>query len=363
MTPDPRAPRPFRVGEPSSTPIFPGSFTTTAGDPAEVDFAYGREGNPTWAALERRLGRLADAESVVFASGQAASLALLLALAERRPRLCPPTDGYYGMRVLAQRLAPRGIETVPVDHANLDAVERALAPGGAILWTETPTNPFLRVFDLGALAELARAAEAPLVVDNTTATIALQRPLDGGALATVTSLTKASSGHSDVILGEVSTRDPELAETLRAWRQAGGGIPGPFEAWVALRGLQTLELRVRRQAQTALALARHLLAHPAVERVHYPGTSEATLELARRQMPHGFGPLLSFEVRGAAADAERVVRAARRIRPGTSFGGVESSWERRARWSSETAPANLIRFSVGIEDEGELLLDLDRALG
>jgi len=353
----------FPTGEPSSPPIYPGSFATTAGDPAEVPAAYGRQGNATWSALEQHLGQLEDAECVVFASGQAASMGLLLCLAEERPRLCSPSDGYYGMRVLAEKLGPRGIEIASCDHADLEAVDRALAPGGAILWTETPTNPFLRVFDLAALGALARASGSPLVVDNTTATSALQRPLDQGALATLTSLTKATSGHSDVILGSVATRDSELAENLRAWRQAGGGIPGPFEAWVALRGVRTLSVRIERQSRNALAIARHLLAHPQVDRVHYPGTSEATLELARRQMIGGFGPLMSFEVQGTAADTERVVRAARHIRPGTSFGGVESTWERRARWAAETAPDNLIRLSVGIEDEALLLADLDQALG
>ncbi len=361
MTPDPQPA--FRTGEPSSPPIFPGSFTTTAGDPSEVPAAYGREGNPTWEALEQHLGHLEDAECVVFASGQAASLGLLLCLAEERPRLCPPSDGYYGMRILARKLAPRGIETCACDHADLTAVEHTLAPGAAILWTETPTNPFLRVFDLAALAELAHSSGTPFVVDNTTATSALQRPLDHGALASLTSLTKATSGHSDVILGAVATRDVELAGDLRAWRQAGGGIPGPFEAWVALRGVKTLALRMERQSRSALAIARHLQAHPTVDRVHYPGTNEDTLALAQRQMTGGFGPLLSLEVEGSAADAERIVRSAQHIRPGTSFGGIESTWERRARWPAETAPETLIRLSVGIEEEALLLEDLDRALG
>lgn len=358
MTPDS-----FPTGEPSSPPISPGSFTTSAGDPSEVAAAYGRQGNPTWSALEQQLGRNEDAHCVVFASGQAASMGLLLCLAERRPRLVAPSDGYYGMRVLAEKLGPRGIVSAPCDHADLDAVDRALAAGDGILWTETPTNPFLRVFDLAALAQVARGTETPFVVDNTTATSALQRPLEHGALATMTSLTKATSGHSDVILGAVCTRDAELAADLRAWRQAGGGIPGPFEAWTALRGVRTLSLRVERQSSTALAIARHLLAHPEVDRVHYPGTNEASLEVAHRQMSGGFGPLLSFEVRGDAARAEAVVRGAELVRPGTSFGGVESTWERRARWAAETAPENLIRMSAGIEDEGQLIADIDRALG
>lgn len=362
MTPDSSGPDRFPAGEPSSPPIFPGSFTTTAGDPAEVPAAYGREGNPTWSALEQHLGRLEDAECVVFASGQAASMGLLLCLAEQRPRLCLPSDGYYGMRILARKLGARGIESVACDHADLAEVDRTLAGADSILWTETPTNPFLRVFDIAALAEIARGSNTPLVVDNTTATSALQQPLNHGALATLTSLSKSTSGHSDVILGAVATRDPELAGDLRAWRQAGGGIPGPFEAWTALRGIKTLALRIERQSRNALAIARHLLAHPAVRRVHYPGTNESALDLAHRQMSGGFGPLMSFEIEGDAADAERIVRASQHIRPGTSFGGIGSTWERRARWPAETAPENLIRLSVGIEDEALLIGDVDRSL-
>jgi cystathionine beta-lyase/cystathionine gamma-synthase len=160
----------------------------------------------------------------------------------------------------------------------------------------------------------------------------------------------------------VTTRDEELHQRVATWRQAGGGIPGPFEAWTALRGLKTLPLRIARQSGSALALARHLLAHPRVRRVHYPGIEEETLPVAHAQMKGGFGPLLSFELDGDAHEAERVVHSSRHIRPATSFGGVESTWERRARWASETAPEGLIRLSVGIEEPGLLIGDLDATL-
>ncbi len=231
-----------------------------------------------------------------------------------------------------------------------------------MLWAETPTNPLLRVADLTALAGLAAAAGAPLVVDNTVATGLLQRPLDLGAVATMTSLTKSASGHSDVLLGAVATRDRDLLEKVRGWRGVGGGIPGPFESWLVLRGLRTLALRTQRQSENALALAQHLAGHPRVRAVHYPGTTSATLETARRQMPRGFGPLLSFELDGGAADADSVVAASRLILPATSFGGVESVWERRGRWASETAPESLIRLGAGIEPAADLLADLDQSL-
>jgi len=254
---------------------------------------------------------------------------------------------------------------VLADLQDLGAVERALgaAARGAVLWAETPTNPLLRVADLAGLGRLAAAAGAPMIVDNTVATGLLQHPLDLGAVASLCSLTKSASGHSDVILGAVLTRDSALASDLRQWRTLGGGIAGPAESWLAIRGLKTLPLRIERQSATALTLARHLGAHPRVRAVHYPGTNSATLAIASAQMPRGFGPLLSFELDGTGADADAVVAAARLIVPASSFGGVESSWERRGRWPGETAPDSLIRLSAGIEPAADLIADIDQALG
>ncbi len=300
---------------------------------------------------------------MAFASGQAATMALMLALAPGRKRIVLPEDGYYGGRALAGRLRPHGAEPVPVDLRDLAAVERELSAAPSVLWAETPTNPLLRVADLARLGALAAAAGAPMVVDNTVATGLLQRPLEAGAMASLYSLTKATSGHSDVILGAVVSRDQELLAALRTWRSSGGGIPGPFEAWLALRGLKTLPLRIARQSASALAVAGHLAAHPRVAAVHYPGIDKATSELARRQMPAGFGPLLSFEVTpGNAEAADTVVASSRLILPATSFGGVESTWERRARWAGETAPPALIRLSVGVEPAADLITDIDQAL-
>jgi cystathionine beta-lyase/cystathionine gamma-synthase len=349
------------LGAPAAPPLVPASVYVSWGEP-DPPRAYGRNGNPSWEALEEALGAVEDADAVVFASGQAASMALMLALAEGRRAVLLPSDGYYNTRMLADWLRPHGAEPVPVDLLDLGAVGQQLGRGPAVLWAETPTNPLLRVADLTALAGLAEAAGAPLVVDNTVATGLLQRPLDLGAVATMTSLTKSASGHADVLLGAVVTRDRALLGKLRGWRAVGGGIPGPFESWLVLRGLRTLALRAARQSENALAVARHLAGHPRVRAVHYPGTTAATLETARRQMPRGFGPLLSFEVDGRAADADAVVAASRLILPATSFGGVESVWERRGRWSSETAPESLIRLGLGIEPAADLLADLDHSL-
>ena len=344
--------------EPVTPPLVPASIYVSEGEPRR-DRAYGREGNPGWEALEEALGGLEDAQAVAFASGQAASMALMFALASGRQRIVLPSDGYYGTRVLAAKLEPHGTTPVHADLQDLDAVARELKAGPSVLWAETPTNPLLRVADLAALAEVAAAADAPMIVDNTTATSLLQRPLDWGAAASLYSLSKATSGHSDVIAGAVVSRDAELISGLRAWRTSGGGIPGPFEAWLVLRGLKTLPLRIARQSASALALAQYLAGHPRVNAVHYPGLGAE--KVTRRQMPDGFGPLLSFEVTSAPV-ADAVVASSRLILPATSFGGVESTWERRARWAGETAPDGLIRLSVGIEPAADLIADIDQAL-
>jgi cystathionine beta-lyase/cystathionine gamma-synthase len=335
----------------------------SAGVVPEGSYAYGRDGNPTWEALEAGLGMLEDARALVFSSGQAATLALMLALTDERERIVLPSDGYYGTRVLAERLRARGVDAVAVDLADLGAVSDALSGPPASLFAETPTNPLLRVFDLEALGRLAGEAGAPMVVDNTVATAVLQQPLDWGATASVYSLTKGVGGHSDLLLGAAVTRDEAFLGRLASWRSAAGGIAGPFEAWLAHRSLVTLQLRVRRQSETALAVARFLGSHPRVERVYYPGTTPETLAVAARQMPDGFGPLLSFVVAGGDPAADEVVSAARVITPATSLGGAESTWERRTRWRSETsAPPGLIRLSVGLETPDDLLADVEQAL-
>jgi cystathionine gamma-synthase len=355
------------AGAPLSPQLLATSTYVSEGvpDPAR---AYGRIANPGWAAVEEALGAIEDAGAVTFASGQAASMALMLALAEGRERIVFPVDGYYNTRALAARLRPHGAEPVAVDLLDLASVRRAVSERPSVLWAETPTNPLLRVADLKRLGAVAADGGAPMVVDNTVATGLLQRPLEFGAVASVYSLTKSLSGHSDVLGGAVVSRDVGLLTALRDWRTAGGGIPGPFESWLVLRGLKTLPLRIERQSANAQAAAEFLRGHPRIRAVHYPGTTAATLDLARSQMPDGAGPLLSFELAdpdgrpGSAADADAVVAAARLIVPATSFGGVESTWERRARWAGENAPPALIRMSAGIEPTADIIADLEHSL-
>jgi cystathionine gamma-synthase len=351
------------AGAPLGPPLLPASTYVSWGEPDPAR-GYGRAGNPGWEAVEEALAAIEGpgAVAVSFASGQAAAMALMLALARGRRTIVFPVDGYYNTRALAGMLVPRGAEPVAVDLLDLAAVGRAVGDGPAVLWAETPTNPLLRVADLARLGEIAAGSGAPFVVDNTVPTGLLQKPLELGAVASMYSLTKSVSGHSDVLGGAVVTRDATLAAELLQWRTAGGGIPGPFESWLVLRGIKTLPLRIARQSATALALAEFLAGHPRVTAVHYPGINAATLDVARRQMPAGFGPLLSFEIAGTAADADTVVAAARLVVPATSFGGVESNWERRARWAGETAPETLIRLSAGLEPAEDLIADVAAAL-
>jgi cystathionine beta-lyase/cystathionine gamma-synthase len=349
------------AGAPLGPPLLPTSVYVSQGEPDPAR-GYGRNANPGWADVEDALAAIEGpgAVAVMFPSGQAASMALMLALAPGRDRILFPYDGYYNTRFLASRLRPYGTHAVAIDLLDLPAVTQTLRGQKCVLWAETPTNPLLRVADLAALGTLASEAGAPLVVDNTVATGLLQKPFDFGAIASVYSLTKAISGHSDVLGGAVVTRDEALARELRDWRTAGGAIPGPFESWLILRGMKTLPLRIERQSANAQAIAEFLSGHPRVAAAHYPGLSPSGT--TRKQMPRGFGPLLSFELEGRAADADRVIAAARLIVPATSFGGVESTWERRARWAGEDAPETLIRMSAGIEPIEDLTADLTSAL-
>ena len=350
------------AGAPLGPPLVPTSTYVSQGDPDPALPRYGRNSNPGWQAVEEALAAIegSGCHAVTFSSGQAASMSLMLALADGRERIVMPDDGYYKTRDLAAKLRPHGAQAVTVDLLDYGTVESALGSGPSVLWAETPTNPLLRVADLARLSALASEAGAPFVVDNTVATALLQKPLDFGALASVYSLTKSLAGHADVLGGAVVTRSAELAESLRGWRGSGGAILGAFESWLVLRGLKTLPLRIARQCENALAVAEFLDRHPRVTAVYYPGLSGGPL--VKTQLPNGAGCLLSFELAGTAADADAVVAAARLIVPATSFGAVESTWERRARWAAETAPDTLIRLGAGIEPAADIIADLEQAL-
>jgi len=330
------------------------------GDLDAAPAGYARDVNPTWSAVEAALGGLEEAECVLFSSGMAALCAVLEPALSGGDVLVAVADGYPGVRGVANdRLAPRGVE-VRFAPTDTDAIVAA-CDGARLVWIETPSNPALDVCDIAAVAAAAHAAGARLAVDNTLATPLGQRPLDFGADAVAYSATKALSGHSDLVLGAVSVRDPEWAAALRRHRSQGGAIAGPFEAWLLHRSLATLSLRLARQSDNALGLARFLRGRPEVADVRYPGLEDHPGHgLAARQMRR-FGPLVSFTLDGAER-ARRFLAALELVAEATSFGGVHSTAERRARWGSDAVAEGFIRFSAGCEDVDDLVADLAQAL-
>lgn len=325
--------------------------------------AYGRDGNPTWSALEDALGALEGGRALAFASGMAATMAVL----DEVPIggvVVAPVHSYYGTRNLLDA-APDGRWTVRfVDIADTTATLDA-CDDADLLFVESPTNPLLEVADLPALCAGAHKRTVLVAVDNTFATPLGQRPLGHGADVVVHSVTKFLAGHSDVILGATITgaRTSELHERLRRRRSSHGAIPGPMEAFLALRGLRTLALRYERAEANARELAQRLVDHPAVERVRYPGLpADAWHDRADAHMT-GPGFMISFEVLGGAPAAEAVARSGRLIVHATSLGGIETTIERRARWPGEEAtPPALLRLSVGCENVEDLWRDLEHAL-
>jgi len=346
--PEPEQGEPFLPG-----PVFAAPFHLS-GDPYSSSAAYTRYGNPTWARYEEAVGSLEGAEAVLFSSGMAAAAALLLTNLRPGSVLAMDSGCYHGVRALTEaHLEPRGVEVRLAPPAELaDA-----APGADLLWLESPSNPALKVYDLAALTGLG----VTTVVDNTTAGPLLQRPLDLGADYALTSATKQMSGHADLMLGYVTTRDAGRAQALRDWRRQAGAIPGAFDAWLAHRSLPTLAVRLERMCDNALAVARLLAGRDDVEDVRYPGLpSDPGHEVARRQMS-GYAMVVSFDL-GSAERAERFLAAARLVTDATSFGSVYTSAERRARWGGDAVPDGFIRFSAGCEDTADLLADVEQAL-
>lgn len=356
---------PRAVDAPVNPPIVLSSTFVGAGTPGAGERVYGRFGNPTWDPLEEALAQLESAAlpGLVYASGMAA-VASAMSLLPLGGTIVVPRHSYNGSLSLVADLETRANLTVRLaDVEDTDATV-ALLDGADMLWLESPTNPMLEVADVRALAAAARAAGVLCVVDNTFSTPLLQRPLELGADVVVHSATKYMGGHSDVVLGAVLTGNEDLRAKLQAHRSLHGAIAGPFEAWLTLRGLRTMALRVERAQSTAGELARRLQEHPAVESVRYPGLdSHPGHALAAAQMD-GFGSIVAITVAGGEAAAEAVLAALALWTPATSLGGVESLAERRRRHPGEPAsvPANLIRLSVGIENVEDLWRDLDAAL-
>ncbi|OHV67046.1 PLP-dependent transferase [Pseudofrankia sp. BMG5.36] len=382
-------------------PIHPAStFAQDGIGGLRAGFEYARSGNPTRAALETSLAALEGGRfGLAFASGLAAEDALVRAVCRPGDHVLIPLDAYGGTFRLFHRVyAEWGLEYTPVDLSDLDAVKAALRPGpgdgpagfgpasgaggagppsGAggtergtrLIWCETPTNPLLSIANVAALAELAHAAGALLAVDNTLASPYLQRPLALGADAVVHSTTKYLGGHSDVVGGAVVVDDPGLGERVRFFQNATGAVPGPFDAWLVLRGIKTLAIRMDRHCANAAAVADMLAGHPGVAEVRYPGlSSHPGHEVAAGQM-RGFGGMVSFRPHGGANAAAEICRRTRLFTLAESLGGVESLIEHPGRMTHASVagsplavPDDLVRLSVGIELADDLVADLRQAL-
>ena len=335
-------------------------------------YEYSRSGNPTRTALEGNIAALEEGErGFAFASGLAAEDTVLRALCTPGDHLVIPDDAYGGTFRLVDKVAvPWGVTHTPAQVSDIEAMRAAIQPGRtALVWVETPTNPLLNIGDIEALAGVTHEAGALLVVDNTFASPYLQQPLTLGADVVVHSTTKYCGGHSDVVGGAVVVRDLELAERIAFHHNAMGAIAGPFDAWLTLRGLKTLGVRMDRHCDNAEQVVEFLTAHPKVTRVYYPGLPEHPgHDVAARQMKR-FGGIVSFRVAGGEAAAVEVCNRAEVFTLAESLGGIESLIEHPGRMTHASVagtdlevPADLVRLSVGIETAADLVADLERAL-
>lgn len=346
------------------SPVFAAPFHLADQPPrAGGADAYARTEHPTLRTFEAAVGELDGGRCLSFATGMAALSAVLLACAGSGDRVVLPSDGYYTTRLLAaDELARFGIAAEYVATAEVEAFAASGGLDGArLVLLETPSNPQLDVCDIAAVARVARAAGAVVAVDNTTATPLGQRPLELGAHLTVGSDTKALTGHSDLLLGHVSTADDDLYARLEAWRGRSGSTPGPFEAWLGHRSMSTLDLRLARQAANAAAVAEVLAASSVVRWMRWPWwASDPSHEVTARQMlrPNG---VVSAELPDEAAVA-RLLAGTRLWTAATSFGGVHSTIDRRAQWGGDAVAPGFVRLSCGIEDTDDLTDDLARAL-
>jgi cystathionine gamma-synthase len=334
-------------------------------------YEYSRTGNPTRTALEECLASLENGRfAQAFASGMAATDVFLRAACRPGDHIVIPDDAYGGtFRLVDKVLRLWGIENTPVALSDVDAVRAACRPNTRVVWCETPTNPMLNIADIAALSSVAHDAGARLVVDNTFASPYLQQPLELGADVVLHSTTKYVGGHSDVIGGALVTSEAELAEQIAFLRNAGGAVPGPFDAWLTLRGLKTLAIRMEQHSNNAERVVEFLTQHPRVTHVYYPGLADHPgHEIAAKQMRR-FGGMVSFTVAGGEAAALDVCRRTRLFTLAESLGGVESLIEHPGRMTHASVadsvlevPGDLVRLSVGIEDADDLVEDLRLAL-
>jgi cystathionine gamma-lyase len=341
-------------------PAFAGPYHLT-GDPASSAYSYGRHNNPTWSAYEKAIGELErGTATVVFSSGIAAIAATLGVTLKSGDILVMPSDGYYAARMLASDFFRRlGVEVRLAPTA--DSAQREHLHGAKLLWLESPSNPSLDVCDIALLVEAAHAEEALVAVDNSTPSCLAQQPLALGADFSLSSDSKATTGHGDLVLGHVSVVDSSWADKLRAWRTQMGSAPGPMEVWLAHRSLATLDVRLKRQCENALVIAEFLASRADVYGLRYPGLpSDHAYPIASRQMKL-YGPVISFELASREL-AEQFLKNCGLVFEATSFGGVHTTAERRARWGGDKVGEGFIRVSIGCEDSQDLIADLGQAL-
>jgi cystathionine gamma-lyase len=355
------------------TPVYQTATYAQSGLGEHKGYEYARTGNPTRTALEACIAALEEGQyGLAFASGLAAESAIL-SLLNAGDHVVSCDDTYGGTYRLFERVMRRyNIEASYVPAGDVEAYERAMQPNTRMIWLESPTNPLLRLVDIEAIAALAHRRHVPVVVDNTFASPYFQQPLKLGADIVVHSTTKYLNGHSDVIGGALVTNNEDLYQSIKFYQNAAGGVPGPFDAWLTLRGIKTLAVRMRQHETNALAVAKFLHEHQRVERVYYPGLpSHPDHALARRQMS-GFGGMVSFQFKGTYDDVAHVVRRFRVFALAESLGGVESLVCHPASMTHGSIPRELreargltdtlLRLSVGIEDIDDLLGDLEQAL-
>ena len=324
---------------------------------------YGRYGNETWSALEEAISVLEGGKTLLFSSGMAAISAVFSLLPEGAV-IVAANNGYQGTTTLLKKLNES--EKLKVRFINLANTDECIAaiPGAQMLYLESPLNPLLEVVDLPKIIAAGKAAGCGVAVDNTLATPLLQNPLALGADISIHSVTKYLSGHSDLILGSLTTNDQALYGRLEQSRRYGGAIAGPFEAWIALRGLRTFAIRMQRSQENAMELANRLSKDSRISKVRYPGLATDSYHGLAKSFMKGFGAMISFDVKASVEQVDLMCNSSRLITNATSLGGVESIWERRRRWATESAtvPENLIRFSVGIENVDDLWDDIQQAL-
>ncbi|MEY4009037.1 MAG: hypothetical protein RL232_564 [Actinomycetota bacterium] len=324
---------------------------------------YGRYGNETWSALEEAISVLEGGKTLLFSSGMAAISAVFSLLPEGAV-IVAANNGYQGTTTLLKKLHES--EKLKVRFVNLANTDECIAaiPGAQMLYLESPINPLLEVVDLPKIIAAGKAAGCGVAVDNTLATPLLQNPLALGADISIHSVTKYLSGHSDLILGSLSTKDQALYGRLEQSRRYGGAIAGPFEAWIALRGLRTFALRMQRSQENAMELATRLLKDSRISKVRYPGLATDSYHSLAKSFMKGFGAMISFDVNASVEQIDLMCNSSKLITNATSLGGVESIWERRRRWATESAtvPETLIRFSVGIENVEDLWADIQQSL-